>query len=201
MPFGPLCARSPSSASLHLRCYCPWCSVELPMPWAGYRRKLVLKHLPSSITFCSSTLINRNNNNNNKRWKKKLKENLTLFLKNWKAEHFLTGNPFMSLLTIFHSEGFVVIDPVWHLLSASVFSGSLQLMKKEQDGSLTGTALAAVRYTFILLQQLLQQQQQAAAFSSFQMQQAISFLKTSPKYTYSYKTLWQLADHRQQISG
>lgn len=76
-------------------------------------------------------------------------------------------------------------------------------MKKEQDGSLTGTALAAVRYTFILLQQLLQQQQQqqAAAFSSFQMQQAISFLKTSPKYTYSYKTLWQLADHRQQISG
>lgn len=27
----------------------------------------------------------------------------------------------MSLLTIFHSEGCTVIDPVWHLLSASAF--------------------------------------------------------------------------------
>lgn len=55
-------------------------------------------------------------------------------------------------------------------------------MKTEQDGRLTGMARAAVLYTFILLHQLLQQQQQqqAAAFSSFQMQQAISFLKNIP---------------------
>lgn len=36
---------------------------------------------------------------------------LTLFLKNWKAEHFLTGNPFMSLLTIFLNWKHPVKDP------------------------------------------------------------------------------------------
>jgi len=33
----------------------------------------------------------------------------------------------MSLLTIFHSEGYTAIDPVWHLLSASVFFWTLSV--------------------------------------------------------------------------
>ena len=45
--------------------------------------------------------------------KKQTKPVLTRFLKNWKAEHFLTGNPFMSLFTIFHSGEFTVINPGW----------------------------------------------------------------------------------------
>lgn len=43
----------------------------------------------------------------------------TRFLKNWKAEHFLTGNPFMSLFTIFHSGEFTVnrsrVAPTWSM--------------------------------------------------------------------------------------
>lgn len=35
------------------------------------------------------------------------------FLKNWKAEHFLTGNPFMSLFTIFYSGSSRLTDPGW----------------------------------------------------------------------------------------
>jgi len=74
-------------------------------------------------------------------------------------------------------------------------------MKTEQDRSLTGTAWAAALYTFILLHQLLQQQQWAAAFPSLQLQQAIRFVETSSKYTHSYKSLWQLSHHGQQVWG
>lgn len=52
--------------------------------------------------------------------KKGTRPALTRFLKNWKAEHFLAGNPFMSLFTIFHSGKFTVIDPGWHSLARLV---------------------------------------------------------------------------------
>ena len=51
--------------------------------------------------------------------KKQTKPVLTRFLKNWKAEHFLTGNPFMSLFTIFHGGDFTVnrsrVAPTWSM--------------------------------------------------------------------------------------
>lgn len=145
------------------------------------------------------------NNKRKKKWKKELKENLTLFLKNWKAEHFLTGNPFMSLLTIFHSEGCTVIDPVCQCGTRLVqlFSSvSFQLMKPEQGSRLTGTAqqLSFTRSS-CCTSYCSSSGGSSSSLSSFQMQLSISFLNTSPKYIYSCKIPWQLSDHRQQTSG